>query len=93
MFCSSDCDSVDENKDEDDEETADATEIQENMMDITTSRFAHVDIWLVLILSGIGISNEVSDPGGAQGPMPTAEGYSLFIVVTNSDFSVYKLYR
>lgn len=90
MFCSSDCDSVDE--DEDDEETADATEIQENMMDITTSRFAHVDIWLILILSGTGISNEVSDPGGAQGPMPTAEGYSLFIV-TNSDFSMYKLYR
>ena len=41
MFCSSDCDSVDE---DDDEETADATEIQENVMDITTRRFAHVDI-------------------------------------------------
>lgn len=86
MLCSSDCDSVDE----DDEETAIATDIQENLMDITTSRY--FDIRLILILSSTGTSNEANHPGGTQGPMPTSEGYSLFIV-TNSDFSVYKLYR
>ena len=35
MLCSSNCDSVDEDEEQDDEETADATEIQENMMDLT----------------------------------------------------------
>ena len=30
--------------------------------------------------TGRGISNEVSDPGGAQGSMPTAEGYIVLLL-------------
>lgn len=74
VFCSSDCDSADE----DDEETVDATEIQENMMDITTSMFANFDVWLVLTHCGTGVSNEMNDPGGTQEPSPTTEGYSVY---------------
>ena len=81
VFCSSDCDSVDE----DDEVTVGATEIQENVMDATTSMCTYFEIQLILVISGTGVSNELNDPGGTQGPMPTAEVIvCLFIVVTNS---------
>ena len=63
---------------EDDKETVDATEIQENMMDITTSMYVYFDVQLVLIHSGTGVSNEMNDPGETQEPSPTTEGYSVY---------------
>jgi len=74
VFCSSDCDSGDE----DSEETIDATEIHENLMDTTTRCLLYFELWLIWCLD---VGNEVDNPDGTQEPMLTTEGYDLFIIV------------
>ena len=68
--------------DEENEETIDATEIHENLMDTTPCMFAcFSELWVIWIFSGTDVSHEVDDPDGTQEPTPITEGYNLFIIV------------